>query len=317
MSRTLLLLFELKPEQTEAVRELLPGWNVVRAEDGPITDKQYRDAEIVLGWNSAMAEAIDEASGLKWIQTSSAGVDRLPLEKLKARGIRLTSASGIHPVSMAETFFAMLLAFSRNLHHAIRNQSHAVWQPSERYGALAGSTLGIVGVGAIGQEFARLAKAFGMRTLGVRRSASPVDAIDEMYGMDGLDRVLAESDAVVNVLPYMEETHHLFNAERFASMKPNALFFNFGRGASVDTDALVAALSAGTIAGAGLDVFETEPLPADHPLWKLDNIILTPHIGGWTSHYKAKVAEIFLANLNAYLAGRAPERNLVDFGRGY
>jgi len=317
VSETLLLLFDLKDEQLESVKRLIPGWTIVRAKKETLAEEHCRNAEIVLGWNSDMAKALDSAAGLKWIQTTSAGVDRLPLEKLRERGVWLTSASGIHPVSMAETFFAMLLAFSRNLHQAVRHQSRSLWQPSERYGQLSGATLGIVGVGSIGKEIARLAQAFGMRTIGVRRSAAPTDGIDEMHGMEGLDRVLAESDFVVNVLPYTDETHHLFDAARFRRMKPSALFFNFGRGASADTEALVSALESGTIGGAGLDVFEEEPLPADHPLWKMDNVILTPHIGGWTSGYKAKVAEIFLDNLENYVGGNRPSRNLVDYDRNY
>ncbi|WP_372632656.1 D-2-hydroxyacid dehydrogenase [Cohnella sp.] len=314
---TLLLLFPLKPEQIEQVRQRIPGWNIVSASDAAITEQQYRNAEIVLGWNAAMDAAFDSAANLKWVQTSSAGVDRLPLARLRERGIALSSASGIHPISMAETLFAMLLAFSRNLHHAIRQQSRGEWRVSERYYQLAGRTIGIVGVGAIGTEMARLAKAFGMTTLGVRKSARPVAEVDEMYGMERLDDVLSRSDMVVNVLPYTDETHHLFNAERFAAMKPDALFFNFGRGASADTAALVAALEQGTIGGAGLDVFEEEPLPSDHPLWKMDNVIATPHIGGWTDHYKTRVTEIFLDNLDAYLSKGQPVRNAVDFDRNY
>ncbi len=314
---TLLLLFPLKDEQIEQIRQRIPEWTIVSGHDTEITDEHCRSAEIVLGWNAKMDEAVDSADRLKWVQTSSAGVDKLPLDRLRERGVALTSASGIHPVSMTETLFAMMLAFSRNLHHAIRQQSRGEWLASERYYQLEGRTIGIVGVGAIGTEMARLAKAFGMTTLGVRKSARPVSEIDEMYGLDKLDDVLSRSDMVVNVLPYTEETHHIFNTEKFARMKPDALFFNFGRGASVDTAALVSSLEQGTLGGAGLDVFEVEPLPADHPLWKMDNVILTPHIGGWTDHYKTRVTEIFLDNLDSYLREGKPGRNVVDLGRNY
>ncbi|QTH43952.1 D-2-hydroxyacid dehydrogenase [Cohnella sp. LGH] len=314
---TLLMLFQLKPDQLEQVRRRIPEWTIVSARDSEITEEQYRDAEIVLGWDSAMTTSFDSAVNLKWVQTTSAGVDKLPLDRLRESGAALTSASGIHPISMTETLFAMLLAFSRNLHHAIRRQSDSEWRASERYSQLAGKTIGIVGVGAIGTEMARLAKAFGMTTLGVRKSARPVDVVDEMYGMDQLGDVLSRSDMVVNVLPYTEETHHIFNAEKFAAMKTDALFFNFGRGASVDTAALVAALEQGEIGGAGLDVFEEEPLPADHPLWPMDNVIITPHIGGWTDNYKALVTDIFLENLDAYLSTGQPTRNVVDLDRNY
>ncbi|XID93701.1 D-2-hydroxyacid dehydrogenase [Paenibacillaceae bacterium WGS1546] len=315
--RTMLLLFKLKPEHERRLRERLPDWRIVTAGDGRAEEELYRNAEIVLGWNDGMNDALASAGKLRWIQTASAGVDKLPLGELRDRGIHVTSASGIHTVAMAETLFAMLLAFSRNLHLAVRSQSRREWRVAERYGQLAGRTMGIIGVGAIGKEVARLARAFGMRTLGVRRSGQPAEGIDEMYGMDRLDEVLERSDAVVNILPYTEETHHLYDADRFRRMKPDALFFNIGRGPSVDTDALVEALRSGAIGGAGLDVFEAEPLPAEHPLWTMDNVILTPHIGGWTGQYKTRVLELFEHNLDHYLQDGKPVRNVVDFDRSY
>jgi phosphoglycerate dehydrogenase-like enzyme len=313
----MLLIFEFKPEQEQQLSQLLPDWTIISGKDGPITKQQFADAEIVCGWNSEMEEALNSDNKLRWVQTSSAGIDRLPLEKLRSLSVHVTSASGIHPVSMSETLFAMLLSFSRNLHHAIRYQSNRIWKPSERYYQLSGLTMGIIGLGAIGAEFARIAAAFGMRTLGVRRSAIPVPGVDEMYGMEQLGEVLSRSDVVVNVLPYTSETRHLFNEERFGQMNPDALFFNMGRGSSVDTDALVQALEKGLIRGAGLDVFETEPLPGDHPLWSMDNVILTPHIGGWTNHYKQRVADILIHNLHSYLTQGKPDRNLVDYDRNY
>lgn len=314
---TLLILFELKPEQVQQIQTLIPDWTIISGQSDTITDEQRRSAEVVLGWDSAMAGVLDSDCHLKWVQTSSAGVDKLPLDKFRELGIHLTSASGIHPISMAETLFAMLLSFNRNLHHAIRHQSQREWKVAERYDQLSGKTMGIIGVGTIGIEIARLAGAFGMRTIGIRRSAAPLAGIDQMYGMEQLDNVLSQSDVVVNVLPYTEDTHHLFNAERFGKMRPSALFFNLGRGPSVDTDALVRALDDGNLRGAGLDVFETEPLPSDHPLWTMENVIITPHIGGWTSQYKQKVADILLHNLNAYITTGKPDRNVVDFGRSY
>jgi phosphoglycerate dehydrogenase-like enzyme len=317
MMPTLLLLFKFKPDQVEQLRNQIPGWTILTGEAAQFSKDQLAEAEIVCGWHPAMAEALNSDCKLRWVQTSSAGIDNLPIEKLKSLGVHVTNASGIHPVSMAETLFAMLLSFSRNLHLAIRNQSKRQWKHSERYHQLAGQTMGIIGVGAIGTEIARLAGAFGMHTIGVRRSALPVPGVDKMYGMENLNEVLSLSDVVVNVLPYTAETRHLFDAGRFNMMKTNALFFNLGRGASVDTDALVFALENGVIGGAGLDVFETEPLPEDHPLWTLDNVIITPHIGGWTAHYKQLVADIFLHNLQAYLSTGKPDRNVVDFERNY
>ncbi len=315
--QTILLLFQLKPEQEQQIRELIPDWTIVSGSSENITPEHYKNAEVVLGWDSDMMDALNSGCKLKWVQTSSAGVDRLPLAAFKSLGIQLTSASGIHPVSMAETLFGMLLAFSRNLHHAIRNQSEHLWKTSERYYQLSGKTMGIIGVGAIGKEIARIAGAFGMRTIGVRRDPQPVPGVDKIYAMEQLDEVLSQSDVVVNVLPYTQDTHHLFNSERFGAMSSDALFFNIGRGSSVDTDALVNALKTGIIRGAGLDVFETEPLPEENPLWTMDNVIITPHIGGWTDQYKQRVTDILLHNLQAYLTTGKPDRNVVDYERNY
>ena len=313
----ILLLFKFRPEHIEQIREAAPDYTITSSSADKLDAEQLRSAEIVCGWHPSLSQVIEDGSKLKWVQTSSAGIDRLPLDELEKQGVFVTSASGIHPISMAETFFAMLLAFSRNLHHAIRHQAKREWSPSQQYEQLAGKTIGIIGVGTIGTEMARLAQAFGMHVLGVRRSGAPVTVVDEMMSMDGLDEVLSRSDVIVNVLPYTDATHYLFGAERFKLMKPNALFFNFGRGPSVDTDALVTALQDGTIAGAGLDVFETEPLASDHPLWEMDNVIITPHIGGWTDQYKQKMLDIFLPNLRAFVANGQPTVNLVDYKVSY
>ncbi|WP_027093815.1 D-2-hydroxyacid dehydrogenase [Cohnella thermotolerans] len=315
---TLVSLFGFSSEQENEIREAAPGWNAVFAKPEGIDPALLRDAEVVCGWHSVAQEALAEGMPrLKWVQTGSAGVDNLPLAELARLGVVVTTASGVHPAPMAETAFAMLLAFTRNLHHAVRNQAERRWEKAEAYGELRGKTMGVVGAGQIGTEVARLAQAFGMRTLGVRRSGRETEHFDGMASFEGLDDVLAESDVVVNILPATDETYRLFDAERFARMKPGALFVNIGRGRSVDTDALVEALRSGRIAGAGLDVFDPEPLPADHPLWGMDNVIVMPHIGGLTDRYKERLAGLFIRNLRAYIENGAPEANLVDYRRGY
>jgi phosphoglycerate dehydrogenase-like enzyme len=314
---TMILLYNFKPEQLEQIRKLAPDWTILSGKADTISEQHYRDAEVVCGWNSYVNEALAEGNHLRWVQSISAGINNFPLDQLEEHGVFLTSARGIHPVAMAETLFAMLLSFTRNLHHAIRNQGQLSWKPSEQYSQLTGKTLGIIGAGAIGAEFARLAAAFGMKVLGIRRSGVPMDNVDQMYTIEHLNEVLTQSDFVVNVLPYTEETHHLFHSGRFAHMKRSAIFFNFGRGASVNTDDLILALQQGSIAGAGLDVFETEPLPSDHPLWSMDNVIITPHIAGWTDHHKQKMTDLFTQNLKTYLATGKPDCNVVDYKLKY
>ena len=177
--------------------------------------------------------------------------------------------------------------------------------------------MGIIGAGEIGSETARIAQAFGMRTVGIRRSGQPAPHFDEIYdGAHALD-VLAMSDVVVNILPGTDETRHWFNRARLAAMKPSALFLNVGRGMTVDTSALVEALREGRLAGAGLDVFEEEPLPDDHPLWKFDNVIVTPHIGGITASFKERIADLLAENLSAYAKTGKPKLNEVDYRLRY
>lgn len=316
--RTIVSLFGFDPEQERRIQAAAPGCKVIFGKPAELDPGLLEEAEVLCGWWKAAWEKSAGSPGkLKWVQTGSAGVDNLPLCELEARGVVLTTASGVHPVPMTETAFAMLLAFTRRLHHAVRNQTERKWARSDDYGELSGRTLAVIGAGEIGAELARIAQAFGMRTLGVRRSGRPAPHVDAMHPPERLDDVLAESDVVVNVLPHTAETVRLFDAGRFAAMKPSALFINIGRGTAVDTDALTEALRSGTIAGAGLDVCDPEPLPADHPLWGMDNVIITPHIGGATDRYKARMTDLFVENLQAYLSTGTPARNIVDYAKSY
>jgi phosphoglycerate dehydrogenase-like enzyme len=179
-------------------------------------------------------------------------------------------------------------------------------------------TIGIIGVGAIGKETAKIAKAFGMKVLGLRHSGKAEEYVDEMYTSNQLDLLLPKCDYVVVTLPLTKETFHLFGAEQFKQMKTSAYFINIGRGEIVNEEDLVMALKDGEIAGAGLDVFEKEPLSVDSPLWGMENVIITPHTAGSTEHYNKRVVEdILIPNLKDYILGKAPSINLVDFSKGY
>ncbi|THF74929.1 D-2-hydroxyacid dehydrogenase [Cohnella fermenti] len=317
--RRIISMFGFTEEQERSIRDAAPGWDVVFGKPQEIAPETFRDAEIVCGWHPVVAEhgGLEAGAKLKWVQAGSAGVDNLPLDRLEERGVAVTTASGVHPTQMAETAFAMLLAFTRSVHHAIRNQVAGKWDRSANYTELGGKTMAVIGAGQIGSEIARLAQAFGMSTIGVRRSGKEAPSFNRVVTLDKLDEVLGESDVVVNILPGTDETFRLFDSRVFELMKNDALFLNLGRGPSVDTDALTAALQKGTIGGAGLDVFDPEPLPAGHPLWSLDNVIITPHIGGMTDKYKERMKDLFVENLKAYLDRGHPARNLVDYGQRY
>jgi phosphoglycerate dehydrogenase-like enzyme len=310
--RTIAILPKMKEVELRRIREAAPGWNIVAGPEA--TDDAVRDAEIVVGWRDGLENVVlSESSRTRWMQSWSAGMDHLEIDRYLERGIALTSANGVHAYPISETIFAMLLAFTRKLDAFIRNQAQRKWDHAGLKAEIHGKTLGIVGVGAIGEETARIAKlAFGMRTLGVRRSGAPSANIDEMYKTDRLLDMLPQCDYVVAIAPATPETTHLFDARAFEAMKPSAYFVNVGRGSVVDTEALLEALESGRIAGAGLDVFEEEPLPKEHPLWAMDNVIVTPHTAGSTERYAERAVDIFLRNLAAYVDGRQPPINRLD-----
>ncbi len=282
------------------------------------------DAEIVVS-GSVSQELLDAAPYLRWIAFWSAGMDGKVTEPMRARNLALTNASGVHGPNIAEHVLGFMLMFTRELHLHMRSQIEGVWGRADRLprrGAneLAGQTLGIVGLGRIGEALTARAKSCEMRVVATKRDpnaryeASVVP--DALYPPEELPRLLAESDHVCIALPYTTETHHLFDAALLAQMKPTAYLYNIGRGRIVDENALIDALRKGRIAGAGLDVFETEPLPADSPLWKMENVILTPHTSGGTPYYFPRFAALFTDNLRRYLNGE-PLRNLYDPERGY
>ena len=261
------------------------------------------------------------AHRLKWIQFSSAGVDQVAGLGLESTGIILTTTSGMHARPMSEYVLATMLMFTHRFPRALRQQLGHQWK---RYatGELAGKTVGIVGYGHIGQAVARLALAFGMDVFATQRSVSvPGEAEVEggtvhLLPASHLPHLLERSDFVVVAVPLVEDTVRLIGEAELGAMKRTAYLVNISRGSVVDEAALVRALQEGRIAGAALDVFETEPLPGDSPFWGMENVILTPHSAGTNENYNARATAIFCDNLNRYLAGR-PLINVVDMQRGY
>lgn len=317
--RTILCLPKLTEEQQERISRVAVGHRVL-FDRKAMAEQDYLEAEVILGWTGPVLEALqrDDAK-IRWIQSISSGVDYFPFDLLKKRGVILTDASGVHASSVAESTMAMMLGFARGIAAAVRTQSGKVWDRSLPTHELNGATLTIVGAGQIGRRLAHLAKAFDMRIIAVSRSGKPLPEADETYDASRLDEAIRQGDYVVNILPLTPETHHLFDETKFALMKETAIFINVGRGPSVREDHLVEALKSGRIAGAGLDVYEEEPLPQDHPLWTLDNVILTPHVaGGYTPENRQRVVDLFTANLELYLSGQAESmRNIVDFEKQY
>jgi phosphoglycerate dehydrogenase-like enzyme len=237
--------------------------------------------------------------------------------------VAITNASGVHAPNIAEQVMAYMLAFSRHLPRYLRHQLADRWQRDVRsredasFVELDGATLLVVGLGHIGEALAHRARAFGMRVEGIRHAAAPPTAdVVKIVGLDALDEVLPHADHVCLALPLSAATRHLFDAARFARMKPGAHLYNIARGGLVDEPALIEALQRGHLGGAGLDVFEEEPLPASSPLWQLPNVILTPHVAGVTSRYFDRFAPLLAENLGRWLDGR-PLKNRYDPTRGY
>ncbi len=279
---------------------------------------------------------LTHAAGLRWVQFENAGIDHVIDTPLWRSAVQLTSASGAHIQSMPEYVFAAILSFTHHMRALFELQRQARWLGwGERGfltpGELRGQTIGIVGYGAIGREIARLAQAFGMRVVATRRPDRPL-AYDgwappgtgdpdgsipaAYYTLDQIGALLAESDIVVLVLPISPASAGLIGAAELAAMRPGSLLVNIGRGGLVDHAALEAALRAGQIGGALLDVTDPEPLPPESGLWGLQNVLITPHIGGLSRHYIDRVVDIFAENLRRYLAGE-PLLNVVQRELGY
>lgn len=252
---------------------------------------------------------------LRWAQSMTAGVEGwLALPDLP-KNLTLTCARGTHTESMPENIMASLFYVAKPMAVAAANKQagkwvHTVAQP------LTGKTLGILGLGAVAAEVARMAKAFGMTVIGTKRRPEKIANVDEVLPTERTDEVLAKSDFLLLLLPATPTTDNFINAERLAKMKPTAWLLNFGRGHLIKDDDLIAAVKNKTIAGAVLDVFRQEPLPAEHPFWKTDGILVLPHIGGPHPQRDRFVARLFVDNLGRFLDG-TPLKEVVDRTAGY
>lgn len=281
--------------------------------DMPSAD-QRQGVEAMLAWG-APAGLLPGMPKLRWAQALTAGVESwFALPDLPA-GLALTCARGTHRQSMPENILGALFHIAKPYAAIVEDQKRLSWtrrmaQP------LNGRTLGILGLGAIGQDVARLAGALGMRVLGTRRSPGTLPGIAEVLPPEQTDAVLAQSDFVLLLLPATPATENFINAERLARMKKGAWLLNFGRGHLIDDEALIGAVTSGHLAGAILDVFRQEPLPTSHKFWTTPGIMVLPHIGGGHPERDKVVAALFADNLGRFLDGQ-PLRELVSREAGY
>jgi phosphoglycerate dehydrogenase-like enzyme len=314
------LVWAFEPGIEDTLRAAAPGVELLFASTAAEAVKLAPAADAVLGFCSA--ELLEAGPRIRWIQAYSAGVERcVALPELRERGILLTNMQRVAGPVMAEHVLAMMLAFARGLDFYIPERMAGRWTrelpPPGRMLTLQGKTVLVVGLGGIGSEVASRAHALGMRVIATRASGREGPPYVSYVGLpDELDKLAGEADFIVNTAPLTAATRGMFDAKFFASARPGAYFVNVGRGGSVAQDDLIAALRSGRIAGAGLDVTDPEPLPADSPLWKMQNVILTPHVSAASDLGEEARVLIAAENLRRYVAG---ERMLsvVDVGRGY
>ncbi len=318
----------------QQVRDISPRLNVERL-TGVVPDKTWANAEIL--YSGRGVPTPEQAPRLRWIQLYSAGANHMLKEPIiQSDNVEVTTASGIHATAMSEFCLAMMLAFVYKLPKLLQQQARSEWNDDRQTAfnpvPLRGQTLGIVGYGSIGRELARAADALGMTVLATKRDAmhpADEDSYHEagtgdpegeiplrLYPPQALASMARECDFLAITTPLTDATRHMVDAAVWKAMKTTAVLVNVARGAVVDEVALIETLQAHRIGGAALDVFEQEPLPADSPLWKLDNVIVAPHIAGSFSTYDEKGALLFAENLERYLDGQ-PLLNRVQRERGY
>lgn len=284
---------------------------VFRADD-PAGAAFAREMDVLFAWKFP-PELLRGAGRLGWIQSTGAGVDHIMAARPLPDGVNVTRMVDLFGASMAEYVLGYLLAATLRIPRVLARQRERRWEPFSAP-LLRGKTAAVVGLGSIGREVCRTLRGAGVRTVGISRSGRPIEEADEVLAVDRLDEALPRADFLVLVLPLTEETRGLIDARRLALMRPDAWLVNIGRGALIREADLVAALAVGRLGGAVLDVFEREPLPAESPLWAMENVFVTPHISG--PDRLADNAEQFLANYRRFKAG-APLEGLVDLQRGY
>ncbi|MEX0984420.1 MAG: D-2-hydroxyacid dehydrogenase [Actinomycetota bacterium] len=299
-----------------------PRTDIRYAPDAAALAEELAGADILFWWRAERAwleAAWPAAADLRWIQSASDGVDGLLFPALVQSDVTVTNARGVFDASIAEWAIGAILAFATGLRRSIVDTEHGRWEDGRTRDRVAGSHLVVVGSGPIGRAAARRAHDLGMAVTLVGRAPRDDPEFGRIEGPEGLHAVLAGADHVLDALPLAPGTQRLFDAAAFAAMKPGAVFYNVGRGGTVDEEALLAAVDGGHLGGAALDVFDREPLPPDSPWWSAPNVVVSPHVCGDVADWEEQVVAVFVDNLGRYVRGE-PLHNLVDvaagFGRG-
>lgn len=315
--KNVLVLMSVEDRHRKKIEAAGEGCRFVYSSPDEVTDREIQEANVIMG--QVDATRILASEQLELLQLESAGTDAYIVPGVLNSKTILTNATGAYNQAVAEHAFALTMMLIKKLHLYRDDQRNALWSDRGTVSSLADSTVAVVGLGDIGQHYASLVKAMGAYVIGVKRRASdPPECVDELIMTSDLDRVFPRADVIMSILPNTVATRYIYKPESFERMKESAVFINCGRGNAVASDVLYQALKEKQIACAGIDVTEIEPLPADSPLWDLENLVITPHISGG-HHLPAtfeRIVEICAYNLSAWLNGR-PLKNEVDFTTGY
>jgi phosphoglycerate dehydrogenase-like enzyme len=311
-----------QPLMAEAIRERWPEMRVVHLPDYDKLPVELPDTDIFVGY-SLRAKQLKDAKKLKWLHSTAAGVAQLMYPELRDSGILVTNPSGVFSVPMAEHAMGLVLALARNFPDSVRQQDRAnwsqqdLWDRPQRLAEVNGQVLLIVGYGSIGRELAKRAKAFDMRVWGVTRSGEGDGGhVEKILPAAKLHEALPEADYVVISAPETADTRHLIGAAEMAKMKRGARLINVGRGSLLDEGALIRALESGALGGGAIDVAQTEPLPADSPLWKAPNLFITPHTSALSDRLWKRQTALLMELLERWFEGKEMF-NRVDLTRGY
>lgn len=316
-TKQVLVVTPFEETRQKLFREQNPELDFIFTSEREVTREQLEQAEIVLG--NPPVDKLRGVKKLRWIQLTSAGANGYTDPGVLPEGAVLTNATGAYGLTISEHMLGMLLMLYKQLHILRDQQNKCLWQSGRTVKTLVGAKVLVLGAGNIGTEFAKRVKVLGSYVIGMRRVGGDFpDCFDEMHTMKDLDDLLPKADVVAMSLPATPETTKIINAERLKLMKDDAVILNVGRGVSIDTDALVETMKAGKLWGAGLDVTDPEPLPADHPLWKIPNVIITPHCSGGfgLGTTVGIIMDIFRKNAGLFQKGE-PMVNVVDMQTGY
>jgi phosphoglycerate dehydrogenase-like enzyme len=295
------------PEGTRAV--------VAHSAEEAIPHAAQADAVLAALGRGPLQAVWPHARRLRWVHSRPAGLDHILFPELVASDVVMTNSRGVFSSSLAEFALLGLLFFHKDVRRLLRQQADAQWQVFEP-GELRGRTLGIVGYGDIGRAVAAVVRPLGVRIVALRRRPAPDPLVDEMVPADRLLDMLSRVDDVVVAAPLTADTHHLVGESAFRALRPGGVIVNVGRGPVVDETSLMAALDQGRLLGAALDVFEQEPLPPDHPFWRMDNVLVSPHTADHTAGWEANTMPVFVENLRRFRDGE-PLLNRVDKRLGY